>query len=507
MNFHLPKSGNRGDEPVMFDPLSRRNFLKFSGGCASLSSTAILSQLLNLHLTKAAVADDSEPGGYKALVCIFMLGGVDSFNMITPYVDEEYNDYVVARGGLANVEGSEGLALDKDDTNGSPEILPIDVEVGGTRKLGIHAGMPGIKELYDSGNAAVIANVGSLVVPTTRANYNVARKPLGLFSHSDLIKHWQTAVPQSRSEVTGWGGRMADMLADTNSNENIAMNIALGSLNTYQTGAQTVPYVVNDSGAQPVFGLYNGNGRNSIYNQITNQIYPTDPGDGLSSVYSDLLQRTLAQGRRLSIDAADAFNTATAEEPVTAFPDTSLGKQLKMVAKTIKGRSMLGQGRQIFFVSAGGWDHHDDVIDKQAAMLPQVSEAIKAFYDETKVMGVENNVTTFTASDFGRTLSSNGNGSDHAWGGNHLVIGGAVDGGRVYGEYPESLALDNNLDVGRGRLIPTTSVDEYSAELAMWFGVANTDSDLKAILPNIRNFYGAGGTTGPLGFLTGGSTT
>jgi len=466
--------------------------MKFSGGCASLSSTAILSQLLNLQLTQAATANDADVSDYKALVCVFLLGGIDSHNMIAPHVQAEYDDYASVRTNLA---------LPRAD------FLPISVDTassGGGRTLGIHPGMPEMQQLYTAGNAAVIANVGSLVFPTTRQQYrdkNV-QLPLGLFSHSDLVKHWQTSVPQSRSQVTGWGGRMADLLSSsTGGNPNISMNIALNSLNVFQTGSEVVPYVVNDNGATVLFGYGNNNTRDRIYRRVIDHMYPSTADSELGQMYSDLLQRTLAKTKRISIDAAQQFNDATSTSLVTQFPEeNSLAAKLRMVAKAIAGRDLLGQKRQIFFVTAGGWDHHDGVVDKQATMLPELSQALNAFYQATVELGVADSVTTFTASDFARTLSSNGNGSDHGWGGNHFVIGGGVRGGKVYGDYPESLALNNSLDLGRGRLLPTTSVDEYNAELAMWFGIANNQS-LEDILPNIRNFYAGGSTSGPLGFL------
>lgn len=492
-----------------FDPLSRRNFLKWSGGCASLSSTAILSQLLNLQLTQSAVAQEGDTSDYKALVCVFLLGGVDSFNMVTPYEDDEHAIYQSVRSGLA---------LSKDPAN--PEILPIPVDINNLsgRQIGIHAGMPEIKSLYDAGNAAVVANVGSLVFPTTKTEYvnKSVKLPLGLFSHSDLIQHWQTSVPQSRSQVTGWGGRMADMLSAEHAGSKVSMNISINGLNIFQTGTNVVPYAVGTGGATSLYGYNNGQTRDRIYRQLTDHMYPTDTTDALTTQYSDLLQRTLGKTKRVSIDAAAGFSAATnAINLVTTFPGGSLSDQLKMVAKTIaargSGQGELNQTRQIFFVSAGGWDHHDEVKDAQAGMLPVVSKSLKAFYEATVELGVENNVTTFTASDFGRTLTSNGNGSDHAWGGNHFVIGGSVDGGKVHGSsrltdlnvdpYPTNLAIDNLLDAGRGRLIPTTSVDEYNAELAMWFGIDNSLA-LEDVLPNIRNFYASNAGGKPIGFMS-----
>lgn len=500
----------------------RRAFMKFTGGCAALGSTSVLSQLLNLQLTGSAYAQGSGGSDYKAIVCVFLNGGADTFNVLTPYEDAEHAIYTTVRSTLAKPKS---------------ELLPIPVDIAspGGRKLGIHNGMPELQALYNSGKAAFLANVGSLVVPTNKTTYNSgsAVKPLGLFSHADLIQHWQTSVPQSRSQASGWGGRMADLLtAVHNPTDKISINIALGSLNVFQTGNQVVPYVVSSSGATLPSGYSRSNTSGANYDQIHNTvingstglngIYP--PADSaLGALYSDLLQRTMGRYKRRSIDAAQGFydNTdnagtgstggvlpASIADPFNAInADPTISGNLKgfaanlsMVARVIRARTAFSQTRQIFFVSLGGWDHHDNLLTSQAAMLPGMSKALNAFYNATVQLGVADKVTTFTASDFGRTLSANSTGSDHAWGGNHIIMGGAIGGGKVYGTYPQSLALNNDLDLGRGRLIPTTSVDAYNAELATWFGVPN-NSMLTDILPNIRNFYQEGASNRPIGFL------
>lgn len=469
-------------ESLILPNLDRRNFLRLSGGCATLSSASLLSTLVNLKMTNTAVAAGGDLTGYKALVCVFFLGGYDSFNVLTPFEDSEYADYSSARTNLA---------LAKD------QLLQVSAANG--RRFGIHDAMPEVQQLYQDKKLAFVANVGSLIEPTDAQNYNQVRKPLGLYSHSDLIQHWQTSVPQSRTQVTGWAGRMADILTDSvNQHPSIAMNIALGSLNVFETGRNVVPYVVQNSGATQLFGYGDtGTGMNGMYTRYTDSM--------LSATYGDLLEKSYAEIRRNSIDAALDFNSATSAVQLnTVFPSSRFGQDMAMIAKTIGARAALGQSRQIFFVGYGGWDHHDEVLNRQAAMLPDVSQGLKSFYDATVELGVDSDVTLFTASDFARTLSSNGNGSDHAWGGNHMVIGGSVSGGDVYGEYPLSLALGNALDRGRGRLIPTTAVDEYAAELSCWFGVPN-DGTLEEVLPNIRNFYSSSASAPPVGFLLGGS--
>ena len=458
--------------------VSRRDFLRLSGGCAALTSTSLLSAVLNLSLTKSALSAVSDVTGYKALVCVFLAGGNDSFNMLAPYEPGEYDDYAAVRANLA---------LARQD------LLPIRDANG--RRFGLHPSMREVRDLYSAGRLAFLANVGSLIAPTdvaaARAEQNL---PVGLFSHADAQRHWQTAVPQSRTQITGWAGRMADALTDSaNRNPTISMNLALNELNLLQTGDDVVPFVIGADGASELVGYGGTSVQQRILTRATDSL--------LEQTYTDLLQRTHARIRRGSIDGAIAFNAATrAVELSTSFPNTGLGGQLAMVARSIGARRDLDQSRQIFFVKRGGWDHHDFVLFNQANLLTELSSALGAFYDATSELGVAGDVTVFTVSDFGRTLSSNGNGSDHAWGGNHIVMGGGVRGGRVYGQYPESLALGNPRDLGRGRLVPTTAADEYSAELALWFGIPN-DASLELVLPNIRRFYASGNATPPIGFM------
>lgn len=458
---------------------TRRDFLKFSGSCAALSSAPLLSTLLGLQMTKAAVAAAHNYSGYKALVCVFLSGGNDSFNMLVPREIGEYNEYATIRSNLA---------LQRQ------QLLPI-TDTGG-RQFGLHPQIPELANLYSQGKLAFLANVGNLIAPTTQSDFenNKQSLPVGLFSHSDQQKHWQTSIPQSRQQLTGWAGRMADAITDiVNARTSVPMNISLKSTNILQTGDTVVPYVVGTRGAAQL-SAYGGKGPWArMLTGVTDGL--------LGQTYEDLLEKTHAQRRRSSINAAIQFNSATDGITIqTQFPDSSLGSQLRLVAKAIAARSGLGQSRQIFFVSLPGWDDHSNLLNQHGRRLAQLSATLKAFSDATAELGVENDVTTFTISDFGRTLTSNGDGSDHGWGGNQIVMGGSVSGGRIYGEYPASLALGNPLDTGRGRLIPTTSADEYSAELATWFGVGN-DASLELILPNIRNFYASGANQRPIGFL------
>ncbi len=541
---------------------------------------------MSLQLTGAAYANsnNNSTSGYKALVCVFLNGAMDTFDMLTPYEDTEWAAYnstrlFTARPRVNPPSGSTATTV----TASNPNLLPINIDSTNTasRRLGVNGLMPEFKTLYDQGDLAFLANVGSLIRPIlSTADYNnLSNRPLGLFSHADLQQHWQTSVPQSRSQATGWAGRMADLLNSTvNPTSKVSMNISLGSGNLFQTGTSVLPYAVSSTGATQPSGyrfytdadslwaampasdriqsrMINGvhtSGRRSgtlaeqNLGQVVNAMFPTaDSATG--ALYSNLLQRTLALKKRASIDIADIFFDATnitttagvisgpgalptaaqqgftdianATTGTTAINSTmrGLSANLNMIARVIQARADrpsipgFNQNRQIFFVNVGGWDMHDNITSAMSTALPGLSKALKAFYDATVAMGVSNDVVTFSVSDFGRTLNPNSTGTDHGWGGNHFVIGGSVRGGKVYGNYPDSLQsprfsapgnTTQSIDLGRGRLIPTTSVDVYNAELARWFGV--TDSNLDQILPNIRNFIPTGTTAMPLGMLAAG---
>jgi uncharacterized protein (DUF1501 family) len=470
--------------------ISRRRFFGESS-CAAVSALPILSTMLNLRLASSVAAASTPPANeYRALVCVLLGGGNDSFNMLVPREASAYANYQASRSDLAL----------------SPEEL-IDIQPVGQPKFALHHGMPELAQLFGQGKAAFIANVGTLVEPVAnriQVRDNLKRMPLGLYSHSDQTEQWQTSVPHSRSGV-GWAGRMAEILRDLNTNQTVPMNISLDGSNVWQTGINVAEYAIRPDGAVSLTGYDPDfkSGDSERFRQAVSAAVDSQ----LSLTYSNLLEQTLVRRKRAAVDAYALFSSATAAPlpAAAAFPDTSLGRQLQMVARTIQGRGGLGVSRQTFFIHWGGWDHHGDVLTHQEEMLPELSAALAAFYNALAVLGVENQVTLFTASDFGRTLTSNSRGSDHAWGGNQLVLGGAVKGQRIYGQYP-SLTVNpdsgpevNPLDTGRGRFIPTTSVDQFFAELALWLGVSRTD--LPLILPNIGNFYGSSASAPPIGFL------
>lgn len=460
--------------------ISRRKFLG-QASCAGVTAIPMLNTILNLKLAGSLAAAEPGPGEYRALVCIFLNGGWDSFNVLVPRGNAEYGEYATIR---------QDLALSQ------PSLLPINPIVNPGVQLGVHPGMPEIQALFEAGDAAFVANVGTLVEHVTKAQYDAGSNlPLGLFSHSDQTEQWQTSLPDTRSAV-GWAGRMADLLKQLNAVEKVSMNISLAGTNVWQSGQTVFEYAITDEGA------VGPNGYNFSYqdNQEVTQPRSAAIDSQLGLHYSNLFAQAFSKTKKEAFDAYQLFASATsgALPGNPTFPGSQLAQDLQMVAKTIAGRAGLGATRQTFFVNFGGWDHHDEVLVNQAAMLPVVSQAIGAFFQALTLMGMQDNVTLFTASDFGRTLTSNGRGSDHAWGGNQLVVGGGVNGRKIYGQFP-ALYEDSPLDVGRGRLIPTTSVDAFFAEMALWLGVSK--ASLPLVLPNIARFYDVNSPAWPLGFL------
>ncbi len=456
--------------------INRRHFLG-QASCAAVGSTTFLSSLFNLHTINAS-AGYHHTQDFKALVCIMLAGGNDSFNMLIPRGISEYEQYQMTRSGLAIPQN---------------QILTLDHSMNNGRELGLHPMIPGMQSLYNEGNMTFVANVGSLVEHTTLGSYNSGSAlPLGLFSHVDEQAHWQTSTPNNRGNI-GWGGRMADLLCTVNQNDNISMNLSMSGTNLFQTGVTVTPYSLSGAGSTGI----NGFGQSDLLNQIRQASLDSI----MSQHYSNLYDRTYKDILLSSQKTHEVYASAMSNlDPIqTEFSNNNaLSQNLKVVAQTIAIRESLGMSRQIYFVNYGGWDHHDEVLNIQARMLGILDQALTEFYQATIELGVEQSVTTFSISDFGRTLSSNGNGSDHAWGGNCFVMGGAVKGNQLYGSYPD-LHLGSSLDVGRGRLIPTLAADEYFAELALWFGVPKSELDM--VLPNIANFFDIQGSTPPIGFL------
>ena len=413
---------------------------------------------------------------YRALVCVFLFGGNDSYNMLVPNTPDEYAQYAAARQNLALLQ---------------TDLLPISPASLPGPDFGLHPAMGRIKTLFDGGSAAFVTNVGPLVEPTTKEQYfdGSVTLPPQLFSHNDQQDQW-TSLRGNVPSKTGWAGRMADLIRDGVAGQQMATNASLAGANLFQSADDTVAYVMGPSGPIPYIG------------------FSTTPGDILNeqrlaflrvvdAPYDSVYERGFAEVQRRAIDAADTVTAAMdAGQPVTTeFPQSQLGRQLETVARLIAARDELQMQRQVFFVATGGFDSHDDQELNQPGLLGGVSDAIAAFHEATVELQIPESVTTFTQSDFGRTLTSNGDGTDHAWGGNQLVVGGAVNGGDLYGSYP-LLQIGGPEDVGGGRMIPSTSADQYAATLARWFGIP--DMDLEVVAPNLGNF-----AQRDLGFMIG----
>jgi uncharacterized protein (DUF1501 family) len=455
--------------------LSRRRFIS-QACCAAVGATGFLSSLASLRLIGAAASPGNNPIGaastasdYKALVCLFLQGGNDANNLIIPTDTATYAAYAAARSNLAlPVTG----------------VLPITPRTSTGHTWGLHPALAGVQGLFASGQAAIMANVGTLVQPTTLSQYKTGKSlPPQLFSHSDQQVQWQSSVPD-QPQITGWGGRLADLVNAFNTNNQISMSISLAGTNFFQVGQHVSQYAVSSSGAVTFSGTTGGN----------NPLRYTAQKDLFAQAQGPLFDAAFAGISGSAIASSDLLNTALATAPtlVTAFPNTSLGNQLKMIAKLISTSAAFGLKRQVFFCQVGGYDLHaaqvttgDPLTGAHATLFTQLSQGLTAFYNATVELGVANQVTTFTASDFGRTFSSNGDGTDHGWGNHQLLMGGALRGGDIYGSMP-TLTLNGSDDTGRGRWIPSTSVDEYSATLASWFGVSATD--LPVVLPNIGRF-------------------
>lgn len=458
--------------------ISRRRFFG-EASCAAIGSTTLFSSILNLGMANALSTPIVKPtGGYKAMVCVLLSGGNDSFNMLIPN-GAEHTEYSQVRSNLAIPQN---------------EILPLNPVTPGSTSLGLHPAMTEIHQLFEQGKVAFVSNVGTLVEPTTKQQLEdgTVQIPVGLLSHSDQVMHWQTAIPQDRSSQ-GWGGKMADILQSMNSNQDISMNISLSGNNIFQSGNQSYAYTINsDTGGVGVLG----------YNEpdVFHQLMTSGVNSLLNQQYQDVFKQSYANIVSNSISSNELFNSAVSEvSPFsTTFSDNYVSESLHMIARTIAAQEALGMERQTFFLSIGGFDNHDELLNNHSELMSIVSAGLSEFYNALDEVNMNDCVTTFTISDFARSLTSNGNGTDHAWGGNMMVMGGAVNGQEIYGTYP-SLALGSEQEIGGGIFIPTTSADEYFAELALWFGVSTFD--LPLILPNIGNFYSVGSGSNPIGFM------
>ncbi len=470
-------------EQMIHDELalkSRRQFLLGAAGGGTMAALGGFGFSLNA-MAAAASASTTPPEDYRALVCFFLFGGNDTANTLIPYDQPTYDSYVLGR------EGS--LARPLAVTRLRTDLLPLVAPSVTGKILALPKEMGSLKKLYDRGKAAVVTNVGVLSYPTTKAQYNAKtiELPPQLFSHSDHQRFWQLGVP-SYSTRTGWAGRLGDLMASMNTDNKVSMNVSMAGNNSWQVGANVLPYPVNSETGAPEFWSWWNTTRKNGMNALNAQ------------TRTNLLERQAARVYNRTIDAQTVMGAslgkATTLEGLFSYVPTDISpgmvedymkvmEQFRMAARMIAARKSFGHKRQTFFISLGGFDNHDSLAD-HPDRLRVVADGMAAFYRATELLDVAQYVTTFTASDFGRTLKSNGTGADHAWGAHHFVMGGSVRGGDVYGTFPNLSLTGNDTVESQGQLLPTTSVDQYAATMATWFGVSNTN--LPLVMPNIGRF-------------------
>lgn len=482
--------------------LTRRSFVSHAA-LAGIGGTAASYMVRDLRLINSAMAAN-DTSGYKALVCVFMAGGNDANNWIVPTDATTYGEYSTIRGNLALPSDS----LKPLYSAGTTPYTDSD-----SHTYGFHPSGTKLQTLFNEDKLAVVFNVGTLVRPTSKAQYNsglAAYRPPQLFSHSDQVTQWQTSIPD-QPPSTGWGGRMADLLdAAANPGGGISMSVSVAGANTFEVGNLIAQYQVSTAGAEVLTGnMMTGSSANARARALKD-ILALSNTNLQRTAYADVVENAIAVGEALNTNIS---NTALDSFWSTAFPNTDIGRQLKMVARIIEARgnaaapvtNKFNMARQIFYVQLGGFDTHtsqvsvngtDQPINTAGAhysLLQQVTDAVFAFQRAMEQLGVSNNVTTFTASDFSRTLPTNSQGSDHGWGSHHIVVGGAVKGGQTYGHLPV-FAVNGPDDTGLGRWIPTLAVDQFAATLARWFGLDS--ASLGTVFPNLSRF-----STSDLGFM------
>ena len=487
--------------------LTRRDFIRRTA-CAALGTGALTSAIRDLRFMNAAVAGQTPPTDYKALVCIFLSGGNDANNLIIPTIQAEYDSYAAIRTSILAIPLSGGPA--------STLVMPVSPLNSDGHNYGLNPACPELVTLFGEGKLAPLFNVGTLVFPMTSAQYKagILQKPPQLFSHADQVTQWQTSIPD-QAPLTGWGGRCADLLAQPS--DLISLSVSLAGANTFEVGNITSQYSVSTSGA---IALSNVSGaRQTALTNILGLPYPNLQ----AQAYAKVAQHSIQTGALLNNAIAGTANASywSTPFPTTITPpsgganftpstSTGLSAQLRMIARMIEAgnRSALAGGfgmkRQIFFCSVGGYDLHTgqtaivggNPVTTQGShtnLFAELSQSMYAFQRAMEQLGLSNNVTSFTASDFGRTFPSNGQGSDHGWGSHHLIMGSAVNGQRTYGKFPV-LTVNGPDDTNTGRWIPTTAIDQYFATLATWFGVDN--NNLATVFPNLGRF-----ATPNLGFM------
>ena len=457
--------------------INRRLFMK-SVGAAAISSASLAGRPISFNAHAAST------GGYKALVCVFLLGGLDNHDVLLPFDQSSYNAFSSVRQSLLSRQGT------ARQRTSLLEIVPNDSAILQGRQVALPPEMPQIKSLFDQGRAAVVANVGPLVEPVTRTSFEsgAARLPPQLFSHNDQQSVWQSSQPEGAQ--FGWGGLFADAVLNSgaNSANTDFTTIASAEVGPFLTGRVARAFNVNPAGPAEVDALRelsSGSQAERDLRAALDRQLRSGNFNGSHILESDFATQV---SRGFASNTTYSEARAAGASITTAFPETPLGAQLRSVAQTISVRSALSVSRQIFFVAIGGFDTHSDQAGALPQLLAQIDGGVSAFYQSMQELGVANDVTLFTASDFGRTLAVNGDGTDHGWGGHSLVVGGGVQGKQVYGSVPD-FALGHSADSGGGRIIPALSVEQFAAPLGRWFGL--TDGELATALPNLNNFDAA----------------
>lgn len=446
-----------------------------------LSALSVTGAALPFALEFAAIGEAAAftVSDYKALVCVFLGGGNDYANTLIPYDLSNYDRYSAIRGGGAGRTAG-GIALSHASLDATSLQPRIQQTLTDDLQFALAPELKAIKSYWDAGNCAALLNVGPLIVPLTRAQYdsgNLSSYPVpsGLFSHNDQQSTWQSLAAEG--STVGWGGRLGDLAAANNGNALLTC-ISAGGNAVFVSGDTVLQYQIGTDGARAINATlsdYYGTAQSSTVTKLLTQ--------PRANIFENEFNVVTKRSLDLYQSVASAIGSVSLQ---TSFnPINDLAAQLGVVAHLIGGRAALGAKRQVFFVSTYGYDTHDGIVLNHPQLMRELNEALDQFYRATVELGVSSQVTTFTASDFGRTLASNGDGSDHGWGSHHFILGGAVKGGQYYGVAP-SVSLTSDDQVGQGRLLPSTSVDQYAATLASWFGVST--SEMSIALPRIGNF-------------------
>ena len=454
--------------------MNRRNLIKTAGATALMSAAA-------MGRPAEFTAHAADTSGYKALVCLFLFGGVDGHDVLIPTDAASYDQYSGIRQSLLSSYGS---ARARENLLDLGNLGP---DVTGGRRFGLPPEMPQLHALYQAGQAAIVPNVGPLIEPVTKSaiSAETATLPRRLFSHNDQQSTWLSGSTEGAQ--LGWGGLFADAILSGNGNTSFS-TIDVGNGGLFLTGDSTLPYRVSSSGPSSISLTEDNNGfAASVEEHLRFS----------TSLERNLISRDVMSIIRNSIDDNAFFKRAFdgSNDLRSSFEGNNLSNQLRTVARTISIRSQLQASRQIFFVFLGGFDSHSAQASGLPPRLARLDNAIGEFQTVMNTMGLTNDVTLFTASDFGRTLAINGDGTDHGWGNHHFVVGGGVNGGRVYGDIAPPL-LDGDFDVGGGRLIPQWSVEQMASPLGEWFGLS--PAEIRNALPNVANF-----DAGPSGLFSG----